>query len=282
MAPIPLPNSRPTYHGEPSYARRSTFTPSEPPRTPTHEVFLFLLSLACLASICASVFGYGIGFLGAAAGFWGAFFILGLFDEDLVSSFILGLLPISVLYLLSNLFAHGAYFDENFLQPFLLSFILSLISPGLFHLIKKNRNAIRNYSSQFLSFFTELFSILFKKLWGIFIQVLLQSKKEPISRNPRKSSFAKSPSAEQYHASYYAQKKSNHTPELKVPRRILPVSRPEIVKGSSQPINFENMTVKQLKEILDERGNIKSGNKLILIKRLREDNLLPEERSWIK
>ena len=42
------------------------------------------------------------------------------------------------------------------------------------------------------------------------------------------------------------------------------------------------MTVKQLKKMLEERENITSGNKSDLIKRLREDNLLPEERSWIK
>ena len=336
-----LNSGPPRYHGEPLNSH--TYTSSEPNNQSPDifDIFLGILFFACLASICASFFGYGIGFTGAAAGFWGALFIWISYDEGEVGSFLLGLLPISVLYLFSNVFVNGIYFGENFLQPFLLSFIPSLISPGLFHLIKQNRISIRNHSSQFFSFFIELVSNLIKKLWVIFynkIQVLLQSKKGPISRNPRMP-----PSRRNFDSYYAPQKSKNSPPPVFVRTAIinksnqivsnwssLPpggeyietnplrytgsgigtweerdddtwekissnwevwntlatsrhrVSGPDIVKGSSHPINFENVTVKQLKKMLEERENITSGNKSDLIKRLREDNLLPEERSWIK
>ena len=82
------------------------------------------------------LFGYGVGFSGAAAGFWAVGIMWKIwespsFGEDLIG----GLLPISILYLLSNVFVGGEYYGENFLRPFLFSFILPLISLGSFHFI---------------------------------------------------------------------------------------------------------------------------------------------------
>ena len=126
-------------------------TISEPydKRIQVDTVFHIFCALACITCICAAFFGYGIVFTGAAAGFWGVGFMWKMWEEsDIWECFIVGLLPISILYLLSIVFVNVAYFAANFLQPFLLAFILPLISLGSFHIIIKFKNVKENAKYQ--------------------------------------------------------------------------------------------------------------------------------------
>ena len=108
-------------------------------------VFNIFCALSCITCVCAAFFGYGVGFSGAAAGFWAVGIMWKIwespsFGEDLIG----GLLPIIILYLLSNVFVGGEYYGENFLRPFLFSFILPLISLGSFHIIIRYREVKEN------------------------------------------------------------------------------------------------------------------------------------------